>query len=150
MESRYVYLSSNNQVLSIARWSLTRLDNYLPVQKKRGSVNTYYTKTMNNASVNVLQICEKQEEKQRVSLGAPKMSIQSVEKLDFLTWQPSGKQLYLFLVTRWDHLHLEIKRPINFREFDHSSLGCRQGLRNPIKTGLFAKGQILDHLSHDL
>lgn len=60
------------------------------------------------------------------------------------------RQPCLFLVNRWDHLHLEIIGLLNFREFDQLSFGCSQGRLDPIKTGLFAKGQILDHLPHDL
>lgn len=42
------------------------------------------------------------------------------------------------------------KGPFSFGDFARLSFGCGQGLLGQIKTGLFAKGQILNCLPHDL
>ena len=73
------------------------------------------TQRLNNASVNELLIWEGQEEKQGGTLGAHKTYIQSMGKPGFMTWMPSEKQLDLFLVNRWDHLHLEVRRLLILR-----------------------------------
>lgn len=97
LESRYVYLSSNKQVLYIAARSLTWSDDYLPFQKKSASAHTHHTESMNNAGRDM-----------KKALGALKIPVWIVEKLGFLTCIPNEKQPYLFLVNRWDHLCSEI------------------------------------------
>lgn len=98
---------------------------------------------MSNANVGAPLVWEG-EEKQRGSLGALPRHPFSEEKRGFLSWIPSEKQPCLFPVDKWGHFHLEISGLLVLGTL----LGCPLDA-DRIKTGLFAKGQILNYLPHD-